>query len=341
MKYPNLKLFVTADDRTGSFEIGGVIANQAFTVPVGVTIEDRKCSVVDVNTRHVQANEALDIMLNHKTPQGAKRCHKMDAGMRGNWPHEIRALLNQGHAVGIVPGFPAAGRRCIEGTIYIDDVPLLDSPFGADPLSAPCSSKPLEVMEEAGLTAGDFVLYDAESEPQVETYVKEIFEQGRVLVSPTGPIGSYARHVFPGIQPKVNQVKKPLLVMCGSLNDTSRKQMAQLDTRIFDVDESLSEVHSVTALCTPTINQALSKADATAMAVKTAEKLRELADQFETLLIIGGDTSAAYIQDQTVEVLGTVDTGIPISRFHDRLLITKGGGIGSEYTLRKIIESAS
>ena len=48
-----------------------------------------------------------------------------------------------------------------------------------------------------------------------------------------------------------------------------------------------------------------------------------------TLFVIGGDTAGAIVGDETLDVLGTVAPGIPISRFRDGLLVTKGGGIGT------------
>ena len=85
----------------------------------------------------------------------------MDAGLRGNWPHEIHALVELGYRVAVVPSFPDAGRRCKDGIVYIQDVPVLESPFGADPLTAPCSSRPMEVLEEANCIFDEVVVWDA------------------------------------------------------------------------------------------------------------------------------------------------------------------------------------
>ena len=46
--------------------------------------------------------------------------------------------------------------------------------------------------------------------------------------------------------------------------------------------------------------------------------------------MIGGDTAGAVVGDETLEVQGTVAPGVPMSRFRDRQLITKGGGIGEK-----------
>ena len=340
MKSPSPRLLVTADDRTGALEIGGVVANREFSVPVGITPVQANCSVVDVDTRQVSANLAYERMYDLGRFPSSYRCHKMDSGLRGNWPAEIKALLDLGHAVGIIPGYPEAGRRCIDGVVYIDDVPLLESPFGADPLTAPYSNRPIEVLEDAGVTSGDFVLFNADTVAEVLSDVQRVFKEGRVLVSPTGPIGAYARHVFPNLTPQKVETRKPLLIFCGSLNATSRLQITQLGLTVFDIEDDLNETSPITVLATPEATQTISISQAQDMGQRTADRIKELESHFETLIVIGGDTSAAYIRDQTVDVIGTVATGIPVALFQNRVLITKGGGIGNPDTLVEICQSA-
>ena len=335
------QLHVTADDRTGALEIGGIVANAQFSVNVGTEFDDGPCSVVDVATRHMSPDRAYATMIEALTRHDVHRCHKMDSGLRGNWPHEIRAMLDQDYRVTIIPGFPAAGRRCKDGVVYIDDVPLLDSPFGADPLSAPCSNKPIEVMEQAGLTAGDFILLDADTEEEATQGVKRAYEEDRVVVSPTGPIGHFAKLLFGDLPHREIQLESPILIVCGSLNATSRNQLDRLGLPIQQIGNLIQPMDPVTVIATPSTEHSISKRDAEQMAALTAQCIGENSISFRTLLIIGGDTSASYLQGKAIEVLGTVATGIPIARDGARLLITKGGGIGSPDTLRKICSLGS
>ena len=55
-----------------------------------------------------------------------------------------------------------------------------------------------------------------------------------------------------------------------------------------------------------------------------------------TLIVLGGDTAAAVVGDETLDVLGTVDTVVPIARFRGGCLVTKGGGIGRPDMLSKL-----
>lgn len=330
------RLLVTADDRTGALEIGGIVANAEFTVNVGTEFDDGPCSVVDVATRHMTPDGAYATMIEALTLHDVHRCHKMDSGLRGNWPHEIRAMLDHDYQVAIIPAFPAAGRRCKDGIVYIDDVPLLDSPFGADPLSAPCSNRPVEVMEEAGLTSGDFILLDADTEEEVAQGVQRAFEEDRVVVSPTGPIGHFAKLLYGNPRPREIQLNFPILIICGSLNATSRNQLDQLGLPIQPIGKPTRPLDPITVVATPFTQNAISNLDAEQMATRTAEYIDKHAEGFRTLLIIGGDTAASYLQGKSVEVLGTVATGVPIAEDGTRLLITKGGGIGTANTLREI-----
>lgn len=75
------------------------------------------------------------------------------------------------------------------------------------------------------------------------------------------------------------------------------------------------------------------------IAMRTAGFVREqlASERFATLLMIGGDTTAPLLGDETVVVKGTVDTGIPVSLFRNIDLVTKGGGIGQTDTLMRLL----
>ncbi len=336
----NRKLLVTGDDRTGCLEIGGVLASQDFHVPVGPNADDPGVCVVDIDSRHVRPPEAAERMFAIHQRQASARCHKMDSGLRGNWPHEVRALVELGHRVAVVPSYPDAGRVCREGVVYIHDVLLLDSPFGADPLSAPCSNKPVDVLKEAGCLFDEVEVWDAVSNEQLELAVKRSMQDERVLVGPTGAIEMYGRLLFPHSAKQTATPKKPILVASGSLNSVSREQIARLGANRVHITGSEKLVESVSVLETPLPDASISISDAKEMSQRMNRRILELLDQFNSLIVIGGDTVGALIGDSTVHAMGTVATGIPACLFQDKLLITKGGGIGLPDTLEKMIASS-
>jgi len=333
-------LLVTADDRTGALEVGGIVANEQRTIPVGPLAESDLCCVVDINSRQLSAAQAISRMTEVHSRPARFRSHKMDSGLRGNWPHEISALVELGYQVAVVASFPDAGRRCRNGVVYIQDVPVLESPFAMDPLTAPVSSKPIEVLEEAGCLGPGIVVWDADNNQDLFAAVQRCHQEGRILVGPTGAVGAFANSILPVHPPRQTEILKPLLIVCGSLNATSREQIAQLACPAQDLDQSIRLTDGCALVQTQFTNELISGQAASKMAARIAAGVSKVKDRVATLMVIGGDTAAAIVGDTTLEVLGTVDTGIPICRFHDHLLVTKGGGIGWRETVLNLVQAA-
>ena len=77
----------------------------------------------------------------------------MDSGLRGNWAHEVAALLASGRRIGVLASFPDAGRQCVDGTVLVRGVPVADSAFGRDPRNPVTSSRPEDHLIDAGCAA--------------------------------------------------------------------------------------------------------------------------------------------------------------------------------------------
>ena len=328
------ELFITADDRTGALEIGGIVANTQFSVPVGPEAKSDICCVVDTCSRHLHPEEAKRIVFEKHLREARFHCHKIDSGLRGNWPYEIEALNELGYDVALIPSYPDAGRRCDGGVVYIQDVPVLESPFGQDPLTAPCSSRPDEVIEEAGCSLRDTVIWDANNNIELDEAISRCRRENRVLVGPSGAIGAYAAKVFPNLIAQSKPIEPPVLIVCGSLNMLSRQQISNLACPVFGMSD-IVDFDGIAVLETPFRSGAISTDEASGTAQAIADKVRDI--DYETIFVIGGDTAGAIVGDKTLEVLGTVDTGIPIARFGDKYLVTKGGGIGASDTLVKLL----
>jgi uncharacterized protein YgbK (DUF1537 family) len=185
------QVLLSADDRTGALEIGGLVADQQHPVPVGPSVSSPRCCVVDIGTRHLSPYEARTRMVELLRRNAAHRAHKMDAGLRGNWPYEIEVLLEAGHRVAVVCAFPDANRRCRGGVVYIHGLPVLESVFGTDPLNAPVSSRPAEVLEHAGVR-GDVVVWDADDNAQRYGMRTTTRRCTRPLPGLTGRTGSWS-----------------------------------------------------------------------------------------------------------------------------------------------------
>ena len=339
-------LFITSDDRTGALEIAGTIANEHFSVPSGPLADDERCCVVDIASRHLAPWAAQRQAAVAHARNARYRCHKIDSGLRGNWPFEVKGLLQIGHPVAVVPSFPDAGRRCLDGVVYVDDVPVLESPFGRDPLTAPLSNRPMEILESTGCAGGDVVVWDANDNAELEAATQRCRDEGRAMVGPSGAVAAYAATVFPGLALRQVPVMPPVLILCGSLNAMSREQIARLGVPIltlsddFRLPPAAAAGRGITVVATPVPSGPISNREAERVAAAMAacaEDALETGYGGGTLVVLGGDTAAAIIGDETLDVLGTIDTAIPIARFHDGYLVTKGGGIGRPETLAKLL----
>ncbi len=335
------ELLVSADDRTGALEVGGALAGKNHTVPVGPNADSERCCVVDLGTRHLGPEIARRRMLDLHGRTARHRCHKMDSGLRGNWPFEVAALVSLGYPIAIVPSFPDAGRRCQDGVVYINDVPVLESPIGSDPLTAPSSSRPSEILQSTGCDGGDVVVWDAIDNVELNAAMARCRDEGRVLVGPTGAIAAYAATVFPDERPVAASVPDPVLVVCGSLNAASREQVHRLHCPVYCLDDDYVKTHRLAALVTPLPSEPITHDAAAAMAATVAEWLRKAKAPVGTLFIIGGDTATAILGVDTLEVQGTVDTAVAISRHRGRYIVSKGGGIGTPDTLVNLLGTGS
>ena len=328
--------FVTADDRTGALEVGGVVANEQFSVPVGPHAEG-PCCVVDIATRHVEPIAAQQRITKAHGRDAAYRCHKMDSGLRGNWPYEARALADLGHCVAVVASYPDAGRRCKNGQVLIHDVPVTQSAFGQDPFGAPESDYPVEILEARGCAARDIEVWDANDNDELADAIDRCHAEGRVLVGPTGAIAKYASRVYPSREPATVGLPSPVLIVCGSLSAVSREQIAELDVPRFGVGDRL-KLDEIAVLTTHDPGRRVSIGEANEMARALADRV--YADfPRGTLIVVGGDTAAAIIGEETLDVMGTVGTAIPASRYRDWVLVTKGGSIGTKSTLLDLLEN--
>lgn len=332
--------FITADDRTGALEIGGVLASKHQSIAVGPSADDPVQCVVDIDSRHLDPSTATSRMLDVHQDPAKFRAHKMDSGLRGNWTHESRALVELGFRVAVVPSYPSAGRRCDDGVVYIDDVLLLDSPFGSDPFSAPCSNKPIDVLEVDGCLCNEIEVWNANTDEELRQAVVRCLQENRVLVGPTGAIEVLGREVYSNSLGCFQTLRKPILIACGSLNSTSRRQIANLKAPQLTLDSPAGAFGSVATLSTPMTSERLTTQEANEMARRFTDAINRFKPFAASIIVIGGDTVASMLGGTTVSVIGTADTGIPVSQIDSILLATKGGGIGQPDTLMKLVGSS-
>lgn len=343
-------LLVSADDRTGVLESGGSCAELGFEVVFNASPNAGECVLVDLASRHLAPAAAKRRMWAVAKRPAAFRCHKMDSGLRGNWAHETAALVAAGHRIGLLASFPSAGRRCVDGVVFIHGVPVAQSAFGRDPRSRLTSSRPADYLEAAGcgpaLRRGEVVVLDAADNDQLAAAANRCRQEDRVVVGTTGGIGAFAATLRTGAGARSpTRLPRPALIVCGSLHPLSREQLDRLDCPRFLPDEHEAALAALAegrdaALITPaaaTVTDAQAEAMAARLAAAAWQWLR--ASGAPTVVIVGGDTAAAVLGERPLRVHGNADVGVPVAtlRDHPLTVVTKGGGIGAPTTLRTLL----
>ena len=346
-------LLITADDRTGALEAGGACAELGFDVTFAATPTAKAdCAVVDLNSRHCERGAAMRRMAVAANHPARFSCHKMDSGLRGNWAFEVAALIATGRRIAVLASFPDAGRRCIDGTVFIEDLAVTDSAFGRDPRNRLRSSRPADYLKAAGCATAlgreEVVVLDAGDNAELQAAVRRCREEDRMLVGTTGGIAAYAATLRPPSRPASRPpLPRPALIVCGSLHPLSRQQVALLDCRKAMPDEQLPALAALAdgkdvVLTTPDVATTLEDADAEAMATRLATTAwRWLGTSAApTLVILGGDTAAAILGDRRLRIHGNVDVGVPTASVPEGgpTIVTKGGGIGAPTTLKTLLE---
>lgn len=348
---PEPYLLISGDDRTGVLEAGGACAALGFRVRFGTAPrEGDDCLLLDIDSRHRVADEAGERTIRAHRSAARFRCHKMDSGLRGNWPHEVAALLAMGRRIGVLASFPDAGRRCVDGTVLIHGVPVAETAFARDPRNRVTSSRPEDYLRAAGcgpaLGRGDLVVFDAGDNAELARAAAQCREEDRVPVGSTGGIAAYAAGLRPLEAAAPPTLPRPSLVLCGSLHPVSRSQIAALPGPTFGANDHEAIVDAFNSganvvVATPPATGVVEAAAAEAMAARLAASAWTwlAAGEGRSLVILGGDTAAAVLGDRTLRVLGNVDTGVPlcVTEKEGTTVVTKGGGIGSPDTLSKLL----
>ena len=360
-------LLLTADDRTGALESGGAVAELGWetrfvplaaghALPAGHWDQPGACHVLDLASRHCPAAEARRRIERTHAAAATYRCHKMDSGLRGNWAHDVAALAAAGHRVGVLASFPDAGRRCVDGTVFVHDVPVAESAFGRDPRSRLVSSRPAHYLVAAGceaaLARGDVLVLDAGDNAELRTAAQRALAERRLLVGTTGGIAAYAGALKGGAPlpvPRSFALPRPALVVCGSLHPLSRQQIAALPCLRATPGERLAAVAALrrgedAVLATPERGNAIDSAAAEAMSAQVAASVWHCVEAggARTLVVLGGDTAEAVLGSLRLRIHGSVDTGVPLcmplaGEDPAPAIVTKGGGIGAPDTLAKML----
>lgn len=252
-----------ADDFTGALDTGVQFSNYGVHTVVtsdlefefGETTEQIEVLVFNTETRYLKKSEAYEVIkriaLKAKDANIQYIFKKVDSALRGNVASELRALSDVFEDVTIpfVPAYPEQNRFSYEGILHIDSIPVSESVFGKDPYEPVTESHiPSLLLKEADLKTyvtkkyisppneERILLIESHSDEEMLSQGKELFRNGalNVTVGCAGFAKALATIIYKKRATTQNDINLPLLVVCGSVNPVTKKQIAFAEVNGFE-----------------------------------------------------------------------------------------------------------
>ncbi len=260
-KYKNetVKMVIIADDFTGALDTGIQFAKggaKTITlVNVDIEAEDishMECEVLVINseTRHLEKRDAYRIIYGivRKCVRGGVPYlyKKTDSVLRGNIGAELKAVLDASGEkfLAMVPAYPQIGRNTVGGIHYVNQIPIADTLLGKDPFDPVKSSRVADLFlqehvyvrdrmhcedELPSLKTPGILIYDSGTTEEMAAIAEKLVcEYGIHMMAGCAGFAFFLSKKF-HFNRKTEVLQKfscPLLVLCGSVSDISRKQIA-------------------------------------------------------------------------------------------------------------------
>jgi uncharacterized protein YgbK (DUF1537 family) len=256
-----IKILILADDITGALDTGiKFAANGASTIIATDRIYDFmknnkniEILVINTETRHIPSEEAYTVIyeiVKRAVLAGIPHIYKKtDSALRGNIGSDLCALLDatEEKVLPFLPAYPQMNRLTIQGTHYINQVPVHLSEFGKDPFEPVTSSYVPDIIRKQknvyietrsnadikpflyrdDIKTGIYV-FDTEKEDDLLPIAQNLKNQtGLKIMAGCAGFASILPKIF-GLKTS-NQKKlkfhKKFLVICGSVNKITGKQL--------------------------------------------------------------------------------------------------------------------
>ncbi len=260
-----IQLMIIADDFTGALDTGVQFAAWGAVVRVVTDVKYEygnldplvQILVMDAETRHLSEQEAYEVV--YEAARNAKKHQipyiykKTDSALRGNIGSELKALKD---AMGVnmlpfIPAFPQMGRTTRHGIHFIDGKPVRESVFGKDPFEpVECSYVPDIIHRQTdaevivaerkwGVSLSErdaIVVFDADGYEDILVIAKKLDQMG--LLKVTAGCAGFAASLpkllgLTGEERRQPDFKSGLLVVCGSVNPITQKQLDEAERKGF------------------------------------------------------------------------------------------------------------
>ncbi|PLS02272.1 four-carbon acid sugar kinase family protein [Neobacillus cucumis] len=249
-----IRVLIMADDFTGALDTGVQFSNYGVNTVVtsdldfefGETKDQLEVLVFNTETRYLNKCDAYEVIkkiaLKAKEENIPYIFKKVDSALRGNVASELRALSDVFEDVTIpfIPAYPEQNRFSCEGILLIDSIPVNESVFGQDPYEPVTESHiPSLLLKEADLKTYITKKYDIPPKEErillIESHSdEEMLSQGnelllndalKITVGCAGFAKALANIIYKNRDTTKNDMELPLLIVCGSVNPVTKKQV--------------------------------------------------------------------------------------------------------------------
>ena len=224
-----------------------------------------------------------------------------------------------------MPAYPEMGRTVVDGSVYVDGVPLADTWFARDPLNPVRDGRVLSLLEPGC----ECVVFDGQCRGDVIQAAQEILATGsfRIVAGPAAIAAALAASLGTPSEIAWPAVRR-CLVVNGSCHEVSRKQIQSALESLGISTENDASWHLFR-------REIPNGADPLQVAIDTGREVRSLLSErdFDALLVFGGDTAFGILESfglPPLRPIGEILPGMPLSSIDGRreVLITKAGGFG-------------
>lgn len=364
----------SAGDGAAPFSQAGHDARILLTATADVPAHAVGVSAVDLRSRVLGEDAAVV-----RTERAARRfanaevlVKTVDSTLRGHVAAELRAAWagSRKHAVVLAPAFPAEGRVTVNGVQYVHGVPVHESDYARDPVNPVRSSDLASLLPEAVLARpdgaaalpelianGNLIVYSAADDGDLDVLVGAVPRLDEVLwVGSPGLAAALARRCARASgrpTPRPAPARRPLIVV-GSTNPASRRQLAELRTRgdvqcvtvAVDPTPAMEALRHATApiLALQTPGERHTPQAAQALASSQAVVVRALAEDHavDALVITGGETATTVLEPlgaTGIDLLDEPEPGVVRGTLTGRLalpVLIKAGGFGDDALLLRL-----
>ncbi len=254
------KLLMIADDFTGALDTGIQLVSNGIKTSVVIITDgvlasrtDYPVVVADTESRHLKPAEAYEKI--YKLVSEAKELgishiyKKTDSALRGCVGAELSASLDAWDAqtLEFVPAFPKTDRITVDGSQYIDGVPVSESAFGRDPFEpvrhsyipdiiAEQSATPVVLAGKGAAPEGKHItLHDAATDDDLAVIAAKLKENGSTLMAGCAGFAPLLDSIvdLPHGETASPRLTDGLFVACGSLNSITEEQILYAESAGF------------------------------------------------------------------------------------------------------------